>query len=134
MVRTLEFDTARLRDDAPKGFTLATEIADWLASNHVPFAEAHEITGAVVRYCEERGIDLAGLTPDDLPAIDARLGPDVLEALDLDRAIASRNGYFATAPARVREQIERFVKALAEKREWASTPLKGSAFSKSPAQ
>ncbi|WP_341487474.1 argininosuccinate lyase [Pararhizobium sp. A13] len=134
MIRTLEFDTARLRDDAPKGFTLATEIADWLASSHVPFAEAHDITGAVVRYCEERGIDLAALGPKDLAAIDARLGPEVLDALDLDKAIASRTGYFATAPDRVREQIERFTKVLAERRDWALTPLQGSAFSSIPAQ
>jgi len=120
MVHTLEFDVARLRADAPKGFTLATEIADWLAKQSIPFAQAHEITGSVVRYCEERGMELSDLKESDLAAIDERLKPAVLKALDLDQAIASRDGYNGTAPARVREQIARFKTAVAEKRAWAT--------------
>lgn len=112
MVETLEFDVERLREEAPKGFTLATEVADWLVSRNVPFAQAHEITGSVVRYCEERGHDLAGLSEQDLPKIDARLEPGVLAAITLEGALASRTGYGATAPERVHEQIERFNTAL----------------------
>jgi argininosuccinate lyase len=119
MVETLEFDVAKLREEAPKGFTLATEVADWLVGQNIPFAEAHEITGAVVRFCEERGHDLAGLTEADLGEIDARLNKDVLEAIKLDRAVASRTGYGATAPIRVREQIARFEAALSGCRAFA---------------
>jgi len=121
MIATLEFDVARLREEAPKGFTLATEIADWLVSQNIPFAEAHEITGAVVRYCEERGHDLSGLTEADLPAIDDRLKPDMLAAIELDRAVASRTGYGATAPERVGEQIDRFRQKLQAGREFADS-------------
>ncbi|RYE65328.1 MAG: argininosuccinate lyase, partial [Rhizobiaceae bacterium] len=78
MVATLEFDVEKLKAEAPRGFTLATEVADWLVGQNVTFAEAHEITGAVVRYCEERGHDLEGLTVEDLPKIDPRLGPGLL--------------------------------------------------------
>ena len=113
MVETLEFDVAKLREEAPKGFTLATEVADWLVGQNIPFSEAHEITGAVVRYCEDRGHDLAGLTEGDLAEIDARLNKDVLEAIKLDKAVASRTGYGATAPIRVQEQISRFEHSLA---------------------
>lgn len=126
MVATLEFDVAKLREEAPKGFTLATEIADWLVGQNVPFAEAHEITGAVVRYCEERGYDLAGLTEDDLPKIHARLNKGVLAAITLDNALASRTGYGATAPARVREQIARFEMAIDACRAFADASGTGS--------
>ncbi|WP_430242085.1 argininosuccinate lyase [Neorhizobium sp. DAR64861/K0K2] len=119
MVATLEFDVEKLRAEAPRGFTLATEVADWLVSQNVTFAEAHEITGAVVRYCEERGHDLEGLTAEDLPKIDPRLGPGLLEAITLEHALASRTGYGCTAPAAVREQIGRFEAAIDARRRFA---------------
>ena len=125
MVATLDFDVARLREEAPRGFTLATEVADWLVGQNIPFAEAHEITGAVVQYCEDRGHDLSTLLASDLTAIDARLQPDMLLAIELDRAVASRTGYGATAPVRVREQIERFRAALTDSRAFATKSLTG---------
>jgi argininosuccinate lyase len=112
MVETLEFEVEKLRAEAPRGFTLATEVADWLVRQDVPFAEAHEITGAVVRYCEERGHDLSGLTEDDLPKIDPRLNGSLLQAITLEHALASRTGYGCTAPEAVRQQIGRFEQAL----------------------
>jgi argininosuccinate lyase len=123
MVETLEFDVAKLREEAPKGFTLATEVADWLVSQNVPFAQAHDITGAVVRYCEERGHDLAGLVEEDLPRIDARLTRGVLDAITLEGALASRTGFGSTSPARVREQIERFMTALEARKAFAESRL-----------
>ena len=123
MVETLEFDVEKLREEAPRGFTLATEVADWLVSQNVPFAQAHDITGAVVRYCEERGHDLAGLSEEDLPLIDARLGPGVLKAITLEGALASRTGYGSTSPVRVWEQIERFTTALEAKKGFAESIL-----------
>ncbi|MBP0652241.1 argininosuccinate lyase, partial [Mycobacterium tuberculosis] len=57
MIATMQVDKARLYADATLGFTLATEVADWLSRQGVPFSEAHEITGALVRYCEEKGCD-----------------------------------------------------------------------------
>jgi argininosuccinate lyase len=129
MVKTLEFEVDKLREEAPRGFTLATEVADWLVRQNIPFAEAHEITGAVVRYCEERGHDLSGLGEDDLPKIDERLNADMLKAITLDHALASRTGHGSTAPVRVREQIARFEGALGLFRAFASEPLSGSAFS-----
>lgn len=123
MVETLEFDVEKLRLEAPKGFTLATEVADWLVGEGVPFAQAHEITGAVVRYCEERGHDLAGLTEEDLPKIDENLNAGVLKAITLEGALASRTGYGSTNPIRVREQIERFNAAIEEKLAFAKTTV-----------
>ncbi|CAN7698576.1 argininosuccinate lyase [Neorhizobium sp. LjRoot104] len=133
MVATMEFNTEKLREEAPRGFTLATEVADWLVARNIPFAEAHEITGAVVRYCEERGYDLSGLTEADLPAIDSRLDVGMLEAITLEHALASRTGYGSTAPERVREQIARFETAIDAFRTFSTSRLSGSAFSEAGA-
>src|SRR3546814_5531924 len=64
-----------------EGFTLATEVADWLSRRGVPFAQAHEITGAVVRLCEERGIELEQLSAADLALVDPRLDISIKAAL-----------------------------------------------------
>lgn len=119
MIATMRVDVARLRAQSTEGFTLATEVADWLARNGVPFSEAHEVTGALVRYCEEKGIELQDLTPGDLAVVDSRLGQEMLSHLTPEAAVAARSGYGGTAPARVVEQIER-LKSLSERqRSWA---------------
>jgi argininosuccinate lyase len=120
MIATMQVDKTKLYADATLGFTLATEVADWLSRRGVPFSEAHEITGALVRYCEERNIDFSGLTPDDLAAVDARLGADVLLCLTPEAAVAARSGYNGTAPAAVAAQIERLKAVVAAQRDWTS--------------
>jgi len=104
MVATLRFDEPRMRA-AAGGFALATDMADWLVRQGVPFARAHDITGAAVRFCETQGIELTALTPQQLAAIDPSLSPDVLKVLTVDGSVASRDGRGGTAPARVVEQI-----------------------------
>lgn len=127
MVATMRFNTERMAEDSPKGFTLATEVADWLVRQGVPFSHAHEVSGATVRYCEQRGIELDGLTGADLHAIDPALKPEVLETINPARAIAARKGVGSTAPDRVREQLAEFSSACTAQRKWAEKPLKGSA-------
>ncbi len=105
MVATLTFDHERLESLAPRGFSLATDVADWLVRGRVPFADAHHIAGACVRHCEAAGIELGDLTADQLTAIDPQLGPGVLEVLTVAGSIASRNGRGGTAPDRVRDQL-----------------------------
>jgi argininosuccinate lyase len=119
MIETMQVDAARLKAQSTEGFTLATEVADWLARNGVPFSEAHEITGALVRYCEEKGLELSDLTPADLGAVDPRLGEEMLGHLTPEAAVAARAGYGGTAPARVVEQIERLKENVSRQRDWA---------------
>ena len=107
MVATLTFHTDRMAELAPQGFSLATDIAEWLVRERVPFREAHEIAGACVRECEERGIDLPDLTDEDFAKISPRLTPGVREVLVVPGSLASRAGKGGTAPDRVAEQIER---------------------------
>ncbi|MDD1968603.1 argininosuccinate lyase [Pseudomonas putida] len=119
MVRTMTVRKDELLRQAPLGFTLATEVADWLAVRGVPFKEAHEITGQLVQLCEAQEIGLEELTPQMLADTDARLTPEVLQALTLDAALAARSGWGGTSPVRVAEQIERFKAQLVAQETWA---------------
>ena len=105
MVATLEFDTERMAELAPQGFSLATDAADHLVRKGVPFREAHEISGALVRFCEENGLELDEPSDAQYAAIDARLTPDVRTALTVEASLASRAGVGGTAPERVVEQL-----------------------------
>ncbi|GAA5151163.1 argininosuccinate lyase [Microbacterium pseudoresistens] len=104
MVATLRFDTTRMAALAPEGFSLATDVAEWLVRNRVPFREAHEISGALVRACEERGIGLEDATDDLLAEVSGHLTPEVREVLTIAGSVASRDGAGGTAPVRVAEQ------------------------------
>jgi argininosuccinate lyase len=105
MVATLTFDTARMADLAPQGFSLATDIAEWLVREGVPFRIAHEVAGACVRRCEELGIELDQLTDEQFAEISPALTPGVREVLTVEGSVASRDGRGGTAPTRVREQL-----------------------------
>jgi argininosuccinate lyase len=118
LVATLRFDTKRLAELAPQGFSLATDIAEWLVRQRVPFREAHELAGACVRLCERRGIELAELTDKDFAAISVQLGPEVRSVLTVAGSLASRSGYGGTAPDRVAEQLARLRAALADELAW----------------
>jgi len=104
-VATLTFDTERMAALAPQGFSLATDVAEWLVRQRVPFREAHELAGACVRVCEERSIELADLTEDEFAAIDPRLTAEVRHVLTVEGSVASRAGRGGTAPVRVEEQL-----------------------------
>ncbi|HEU5038062.1 MAG TPA: argininosuccinate lyase [Nocardioides sp.] len=105
MVATLTFDRARLAELAPQGFSLATDVAEWLVREGVPFRVAHEVAGACVRRCEELGIELDELADDQLAAISPALTPAVRDVLTVAGSVASRDGRGGTAPVRVREQL-----------------------------
>ncbi len=120
MVATLTFDTARMAELAPQGFSLATDVAEWLVRSGVPFREAHEVAGACVRACEERGIELWDLSADDLAAISPHLTPAVRDVLTVEGSLASRDAVGGTAPVRVAEQLDACRARTAQLREWAA--------------
>ncbi|MEH3034545.1 MAG: argininosuccinate lyase [Aeromicrobium erythreum] len=105
MVATMRFDTARMAELAPQGFALATDVAEWLVRQGVPFREAHELSGACVQACEQRGIELWDLSDDDFAAISPHLTPDVRSVLSVEGSISSRDARGGTARARVSEQL-----------------------------
>ncbi|HEY3737461.1 MAG TPA: argininosuccinate lyase [Jatrophihabitans sp.] len=116
MIATLVFNTERMAELAPQGFSLATDIAEWLVRQGVPFRVAHELAGACVRRCEELGIELHELSDADFAAISPALTPDVRSVLTAEGSVASRNGRGGTAPERVREQLTELRHAAAEER------------------
>ncbi|MDX8035529.1 argininosuccinate lyase [Lentzea sp. BCCO 10_0856] len=118
MVATLRFDVERMASLAPAGFTLATDIAEWLVRQGVPFRVAHEAAGSCVRAAESRGVGLEDLTDDEFAAISPALTPEVRSVLTVEGSIASRNAHGGTAPERVREQLDALVAKAASAREF----------------
>ncbi|UQX90107.1 argininosuccinate lyase [Jatrophihabitans telluris] len=118
MLATLRFDRDRLESLAPQGFSLATDIAEWLVRQHVPFRVAHELAGECVRVCEQRGIELDELTDTDFAAISPHLTPAVREVLTVAGSLGSRSAVGGTAPVRVREQLGQLQDRVAELRGW----------------
>ena len=104
-VATLVYHTERMAELAPQGFSLATDIAEWLVREGTPFRVAHEVAGACVRAAEARGVELADLTDDEFAAISPALTPKVRLVLTVEGSVASRDGRGGTAPDRVREQL-----------------------------
>lgn len=124
LVSTLSFNEDRMRELAPRGFTLATDLAEWMVRQGVPFREAHEASGACVRIAEERGVGLVELTDEELSGVDKRLTPEVREVLTIDGAVASRTTKGGTAGIRVAEQRETVRERAAAARQWAQKPLR----------
>ncbi len=120
-IATLTFHTDRMAELAPQGFSLATDIAEWLVREGVPFRVAHEVAGACVRRCEELGIELHELTDEQFAEIDPSLTPAVRTVLTSEGSVSSRTGRGGTAPVRVAEQLEELRKRIAEARSWLAT-------------
>ncbi|MBC7275545.1 argininosuccinate lyase [Nocardioides sp.] len=104
-VATLVYNTDRMAELAPQGFSLATDIAEWLVRQGTPFRIAHELAGACVQAAEKRGVELAELTDEEFATISPALTPDVRLVLTIEGSVASRDGRGGTAPERVAEQL-----------------------------
>ncbi|MFM2353162.1 MAG: argininosuccinate lyase [Actinomycetota bacterium] len=113
MVATLRFDVDRMAAFAPQGFSLATDVADWLVRQGVPFREAHEISGALVAHCERHGLELHEPSDEEYASIDARLAAGVREVLTVEGSIRSRAGAGGTAPSAVAAQLGALTDRLA---------------------
>ena len=120
MVATLTFDVERMAAAAPAGHALATDIAEWLVRQGVPFREAHELSGACVRLCDERGVQLWELTDQDLSSVSPALTPEVRDVLTVRGALDARSSFGGTAPARVQEQLESARDDVADSAAWAT--------------
>ncbi|KAA2256381.1 argininosuccinate lyase [Solihabitans fulvus] len=118
MLETIRYDTERMAASAPAGFTLATDIAEWLVRQGVPFRVAHEAAGDSVRRAEARGVGLDELTDEELAACSPHLTPEVRTVLTVQGSISSRDAYGGTAPARVAEQLARLTAKSQDYRAW----------------
>ncbi|KHO24299.1 argininosuccinate lyase [Mycolicibacterium setense] len=105
LVATLTFDEDRMAALAPAGYTLATDIAEWLVRQGVPFRVAHEAAGAAVQTAEARGVGLDELTDDEFSAINPALTAQVREVLTVEGSVNARSARGGTAPVQVAKQL-----------------------------
>jgi len=106
MVATTDFDREKMALAAPTGFSLATEIADYLVRKNIPFASAHDSAGKCVALCEKTSRQLHELSDDEFKAIHPSLDGGVRDVLNVAGALSSRTTAGGTAPALVTEQIK----------------------------
>jgi argininosuccinate lyase len=123
LVATMTVRADRLTAAAPVGYTLATEIADWLVRRGVPFREAHEITGRLVGFCAARGYALDEVNDAELAQLSPSLTPQVREVLSVRSALAARTTPGSAGPGPVADQLPVARTALAGWREWAREPV-----------
>jgi argininosuccinate lyase len=119
MTQTMTIHADVLEAAAPKGFALATDVAEQLVKNGVAFRDAHEAVGHLVVWCTVNGRELHEVTDDELAHVSPHLTPDVRSVLDVRGAIASRRGHGGTAPERVAEQLETLRIEVQAHRAWA---------------
>jgi argininosuccinate lyase len=112
MIPAISCRRDRMRDAALQGFATATDLADYLVRQGIPFRDAHEIVGKAVALCVELGCDLADLELSELQALSGQIGEDVFSVLTLEGSVDARDHVGGTAPAQVRAAIKRGSKLL----------------------
>ena len=121
MTATMTVHADVLEASAPLGFALATDVAELLVRNGVPFRDAHEAVGHLVMWCTAHGRQLDEVSDRQLADISPHLTPQVRSVLDVRGAIASRAGHGGTAPVRVAEQLEALRVLVADHQRWAAS-------------
>ncbi len=124
MIATTEFDREKMALAAPTGFSLATEIADYLAKKTIPFSQAHEAAGKCVSLCEASGRQLHQLTDEEFLQVHPQLDGGVRAVLTVDGALNSRTTLGGTAPALVQAQIKATQLANAETEQKIASKVK----------
>jgi len=120
LVATLRVRDERMTEAAGTGHALATDVAEWLVRSGTPFRDAHEVSGRLVRYCDEHGLELWDLDDEALAGVDERLTPEVRSVLSVRGALMARSTYGGTAPARVAEQLAALADAAHAHAAWAT--------------
>lgn len=105
MISTLTFNKERLEFLAPKGFSLATDVAEWLVKQGVVFRDAHEITGQLVQFCEANDLELDQVNDEQLAKVSKHLAPEVRKVLRVSSSIEARNGAGGTSSSQVIDQL-----------------------------
>jgi len=106
MLEKTEFRMDQIEKQLGKGFLNATDIAEHLAIEGIPFREAHNIVGRMVKVCENKGCQLEELEEADLSAVDPRLTKEMLGDISIKACVDARKSFGGTAPSEVRRQIK----------------------------
>ena len=112
MLPTLTVNRDTMREAARRGYSTATDLADYLVRKGTPFRDAHEVVGRAVRLCIDSGRDLTELSLDELKGFSAIIQSDVFDVLSVEGSVAARDHIGATAPAQVRKAVLRARKQL----------------------
>lgn len=107
MLPAIEPNKASMYEAASRGFSTATDLADYLVRKGIAFRDAHEIVGLAVRHGVENDCDLADLSLEQLQTFSADIDQDVYDVLTLEGSVASRNHIGGTAPTQVAQAIDR---------------------------
>ena len=103
MVLTLTVNEEAMRAAASRGFSTATDLADWLVrALGLPFRQAHHVTGTLVAMAEKKGVDLDALTLDEMKSVEPGITEEIYSVLGVDNSVASRTSFGGTAPDNVR--------------------------------
>jgi len=103
----------RLKEAAARGFSTATDLADWLVRElGLPFRDAHHVTGRIVALAEKAECRLDQLLLQDMQKVEPRITDGVMSVLSVDASVASRRAYGGTAPDNVKAQAQRWIAAL----------------------
>ncbi len=112
LVAGMKIDAERMRRACSTGFVLATDLADYLAGRGVPFRDAHEVSGKLVRHCEERGVGLEDLSLSELRSFSGAFEEDVKDWLSLEASVNRRSLVGGAATSEVARQIQRLKTVL----------------------
>ena len=112
MIESMELHVSEMRKSAGKGFTAATDVADYLAKKGMPFREAHRVVGELVLYCEKHGKGLEDLTADEFRAASDLFDDDIAADLDPEGIAAARKTYGGTGYEAVKVQMKEAEAAL----------------------
>jgi argininosuccinate lyase len=121
MISTMTVRVDRLAKAAPAGYSLATEVAEWLVRRGVPFRDAHEVTGSLVALCVARDCALDEVSDEDLATVSDHLTPEVRSVLSVRGALRARTTPGSTGPGPVADQLAAVQDSVQTWREWATT-------------
>nr|MBS0021940.1 argininosuccinate lyase [Gammaproteobacteria bacterium] len=124
MLSTVTINRARMRESAMRGFSTATDLADYLVRKGVPFRDAHAIVGQAVRHGIAANRDLTEMNLTELQQFSEAIEHDVFDVLTVEGSVASRAHLGGTAAVEVRRAVDRARKRL---RTCSTTPVAGGA-------
>jgi len=109
---SIEFNTKHIMSGMNLGFLTATDLADYLAKNDIPFRKAHHITGNIVAYCEKNNKNLSSLSLLELQKFSKVIKKDVFNFISIENSVASKKSYGGTSKENVKKMIAKYKKIL----------------------
>ncbi|WP_423415597.1 argininosuccinate lyase [Hyphomicrobium sp. B1] len=118
MISDLEPNAEAMRAAAGRGYSTATDLADWLVRElKMPFRDAHHVTGSIVKAAETKGVDLEQLSLEEMQKVEPRITKAVFSVLSVENSVKSRTSYGGTAPQNVAKMARQWLRRLEKARQ-----------------